>query len=91
MDDDGARHYPLGNAGTVDRTFSWFQIWLNLPSEHKMIEPAYHDLEASSLNSFETDGGTIKLIAGSLAVNEARYLAEYQSEERTRPAIARST
>ena len=68
--------------------FHGFQIWLNLPSEHKMIEPAYHDLEASSLNSFETDGGTIKLIAGSLAVNEARYLAEYQSEERTRPAIA---
>ena len=68
--------------------FHGFQIWLNLPSEHKMIEPTYHDLEASSLNLFEGEGYTVKLIAGSLDVNGGRYVAEYQSEERTRPAIA---
>ena len=68
--------------------FHGFQIWLNLPSEHKMIEPAYYDLDASSLNSFETEGFTLKLIAGSLYMNGEHYVAEYQSVERTRPAIA---
>ena len=82
MEETGKKLYESGGK------YHGFQIWLNLPSEHKMIEPAYYDLDASSLNSFETEGFTLKLIAGSLYMNGEHYVAEYQSVERTRPAIA---
>lgn len=43
-----------------------FQLWLNLPAEHKMSAPWYKDLAAETIPSFTTDSGvTVKVIAGS--------------------------
>ena len=68
--------------------FHGFQIWLNLPSAEKMIEPAYHDLSSDVLNVVEFAEGTVKMMAGTMAVNGESYSAEFQSEIRTQPSIA---
>lgn len=42
-----------------------FQIWVNLPAERKMIEPAHRDIPAEQMPVVETGhGATVKLIAG---------------------------
>jgi hypothetical protein len=40
------------------------QLWLNLPRDHKMTEPAYRDITASDLQIVEQDGRHVKLVAG---------------------------
>ena len=43
-----------------------FQLWLNLPSQDKMSEPWYRDLQAADLPQVQTESGaTIKVIAGA--------------------------
>jgi redox-sensitive bicupin YhaK (pirin superfamily) len=48
--------------------FHGFQLWVNLPSRDKMIEPAYQNLEGSDVTLLASpDGGAlIRLIAGSV-------------------------
>jgi len=41
-----------------------FQLWLNLPKEKKMIDPAYHDIQANKIPSVELDNAEIKVISG---------------------------
>lgn len=46
------------------------QLWVNLASEYKMIEPSYQELTSSDIPSATTDGVTVKIIAGtSMGVN----------------------
>ncbi len=47
-----------------DGLMQGFQLWLNLPAKEKMLEPAYKDIPAATIPVIESDGGTIKLIAG---------------------------
>lgn len=42
-----------------------FQIWVNLPAERKMIDPAHRDIPAAEIPVLESEqGATVKLIAG---------------------------
>jgi redox-sensitive bicupin YhaK (pirin superfamily) len=42
-----------------------FQLWLNLPKEKKMIEPAYNDIPAEKIPTISVPGGEVKIIAGT--------------------------
>ena len=44
-----------------------FQLWLNLPKEKKMIEPAYNDIPADKIPVLKTPEGKIKIISGSFS------------------------
>tara|TARA_B100000470_G_C19771460_1_gene383230 strand:- start:520 stop:1350 length:831 start_codon:yes stop_codon:yes gene_type:complete len=41
-----------------------FQLWLNLPKKKKMIEPAYHDIQADQIPSVPLKDGQVKVISG---------------------------
>jgi hypothetical protein len=41
-----------------------FQLWLNLPKEKKMIEPAYQDIHAEQIPVLKEVFGTVKVISG---------------------------
>ena len=44
-----------------------FQLWLNLPKEKKMIEPAYNDIPAAEIPTVSIPGGQVKIIAGTFS------------------------
>jgi len=41
-----------------------FQLWLNLPKEKKMIDPAYNDIPAERIPIVDFEGGRAKIISG---------------------------
>jgi len=41
-----------------------FQLWLNLPKEKKMIEPAYNDIPAERIPKVDFEGGSARIISG---------------------------
>ncbi|MDY5787611.1 pirin family protein [Veillonella caviae] len=41
------------------------QLWLNLPKEHKMANPAYHPVTNDMIEDIEIDGGYLRLLAGT--------------------------
>ena len=41
------------------------QLWLNLPKEKKMIEPAYQDIESEQIPIVKEKAGTVKVISGN--------------------------
>ena len=43
-----------------------FQLWLNLPSAEKMKPAEYHDIPAADIAEMEFDGGSARVIAGTL-------------------------
>lgn len=48
-----------------DDRLDGFQLWINLPKDHKMIKPRYREIISAEIKSFETiDGVIIKVIAG---------------------------
>ena len=44
-----------------------FQLWLNLPKEKKMIEPAYNDIPAEKIPTVQFQGGEAKIISGTFS------------------------
>lgn len=42
-----------------------FQLWFNLPKEKKMIDPAYHDIQADQIPVVELENGKVKVISGT--------------------------
>jgi len=42
-----------------------FQLWFNLPKEKKMIDPAYHDIQADQIPEVELENGKVKVISGT--------------------------
>lgn len=44
-----------------------FQLWVNLPSDQKMVEPRYQDVRPEQMPIVETDSGKVKVkvVAGS--------------------------
>ncbi|TFE54544.1 pirin family protein [Streptomyces sp. ICN441] len=49
--------------------FHGFQLWVNLPRDHKMSAPRYQDIRGSQLELLASDdgGALVRLIAGDLA------------------------
>ncbi|MDD4977048.1 MAG: pirin family protein [Gallionella sp.] len=48
-----------------DGVMEGFQLWLNLPSQRKMIEPWYRDIPSTDIPEYTTDAGvTVRVIAG---------------------------
>lgn len=43
-----------------------FQLWVNLPAAKKMIEPKYRGIERKQIPIVETNGATVKVIAGKV-------------------------
>ena len=41
-----------------------FQIWINLPAKHKMMQPRYQDIPAEKSPTAEKDGVWVRVIAG---------------------------
>ena len=44
-------------------TLHGFQIWVNLPSEHKMMNPRYQDIPSSQIPIVEVEGIWARVIA----------------------------
>jgi redox-sensitive bicupin YhaK (pirin superfamily) len=45
-----------------------FQLWSNLPADHKMIDPRYREVKASDIPVVKTpDGATVRVVAGEIA------------------------
>jgi hypothetical protein len=43
-----------------------FQLWVNLPSHLKMIEPRYQEVSAATIPTYEKDGIRIRVVAGEV-------------------------
>ncbi|MDC0662288.1 pirin family protein [Marinobacter sp. SS21] len=50
-----------------------FQLWLNLPAAEKLKPAGYRDIQAEEIPRLTFDGGAIKLIAGSLVLNDQSH------------------
>ncbi len=42
-----------------------FQFWLNLPASEKLVEPNYQYIKAGGMKSYQMEGATVRVIAGS--------------------------
>jgi len=47
-----------------DGLLEGFQLWINLPSTHKMDSPAYQEHDAASIPTETREGATLKVISG---------------------------
>jgi redox-sensitive bicupin YhaK (pirin superfamily) len=62
----GIMHEEMPQAGE-DRRMGGFQLWVNLPSAHKMDKPRYQDVPAASILEVRRDDGTVvRVVAGSV-------------------------
>jgi redox-sensitive bicupin YhaK (pirin superfamily) len=48
----------------VEGMMGGFQLWANLPSSHKMMNPRYRDVKKEDIPEIEVDGAKIKVICG---------------------------
>jgi redox-sensitive bicupin YhaK (pirin superfamily) len=54
----------------VDGRMRGLQLWVNLPAQHKMMNPRYQEIGADSVPVVEMEGGVnVRLIAGELNGN----------------------
>jgi hypothetical protein len=49
-----------------DGLMQGFQLWVNLPSKKKMIDPKYRGIEKQQIPVLEKDGSKIKVVAGKV-------------------------
>lgn len=83
---------PIQQAGRI----RGFQLWLNLPSEQKMMAPSYENVEAEEIPTYQIDGVEVKAIAGQGVLNgvplygqqqipqtEPLYLALYNDQQQS--------
>jgi redox-sensitive bicupin YhaK (pirin superfamily) len=53
--------------GDLNGRMGGFQLWANLPSSHKMMDPRYRDVKSSQIPSIDTqNGAVIHIIAGEV-------------------------
>ena len=50
--------------GDQDGAMHGFQLWANLPAQHKMTAPRYQEITAAQIPELEVDGARVKVIAG---------------------------
>jgi len=48
-----------------DGAMEGFQLWLNLPAQHKMCEPWYRDIAPDAVPLWQGAGATVRVIAGA--------------------------
>lgn len=49
-----------------DGLMEGFQLWLNLPAQHKMIKPSYRDISPENIPEYTTESGVrVRVIAGT--------------------------
>jgi quercetin 2,3-dioxygenase len=49
-----------------DGLMEGFQLWLNLPAQHKMIKPSYRDISPENIPEYITESGVrVRVIAGT--------------------------
>ena len=51
-----------------DGMLEGFQLWINLPSSHKMTAPAYQEHDAAHIPTESRDGAVIKVISGKTSL-----------------------
>jgi redox-sensitive bicupin YhaK (pirin superfamily) len=62
----GIMHEEMPRPGG-DGRMGGFQLWVNLPSAHKMTKPRYQDLAAASIPEVRrADGTVVRVVAGSV-------------------------
>lgn len=49
---------------SYDGEFMGFQLWVNLPASHKMMEPRYQDIQAKDIPEVDWKGMKVKVAAG---------------------------
>ena len=42
-----------------------YQLWVNVPAEHKMTAPRYQDISSDQIPEAEADGALVRILAGS--------------------------
>jgi redox-sensitive bicupin YhaK (pirin superfamily) len=53
--------------GDASGRMGGFQLWANLPASHKMMDPRYRDVTATSIPLVETrEGASVRVIAGTV-------------------------
>ncbi|MHA2232540.1 MAG: pirin family protein [Candidatus Hodarchaeales archaeon] len=51
----------------IESSLNGFQLWINLPASHKMMQPSYQDIQDVKVPEIELENGSIiKLIAGKM-------------------------
>lgn len=57
---------------------SGFQLWINLPSQHKMTTPTYRDIKGNGVPVVDAEGGSrVKIIAGFFGNEQGPFKGEY--------------
>jgi redox-sensitive bicupin YhaK (pirin superfamily) len=51
-------------------TLCGFQLWVNLPAEHKMTDPRYRSIDAGKIPCVKKDGASVRVICGSFEGTE---------------------
>lgn len=60
----GILHEEMPKRGPEGRV-NGFQLWVNLPAAEKMGEPRYQEVAAASIPAQDTDGVSVRVVAGS--------------------------
>jgi len=63
-----------------DGLLEGFQLWINLPGEHKMAQPAYQEHDAANIPTESRDGATVKVISGVTAQGTAGPVSQPLTE-----------
>lgn len=61
----GILHEEMPRRGP-DGTIYGFQLWVNLPSNLKMIPPRYQEVNAATIPTYEQDGLCLRIVAGTV-------------------------
>ncbi len=59
----GILHQEMPKGNRTGRMYG-FQLWANLPSSHKMMEPRYRDVRHDTVPVVKADGAEVRVIAG---------------------------
>ena len=59
----GILHEEMPRRGESGNIYG-FQLWVNLPSQLKMTEPRYQEVNAATIPTYEKDGIKIRVVAG---------------------------
>ncbi|XP_024006195.1 pirin-like protein At1g50590 isoform X2 [Eutrema salsugineum] len=54
---------PSSNASSITHC-KGLQLWINLSSKHKLVEPSYQEIESKDIAEAEKDGVRVRVIAG---------------------------
>ena len=53
------------------------QLWLNLASKDKMVDPAYQSIKNSEIEEIDLDNGMLRLLAGKYKDKQG-FISQYQ-------------